>query len=444
MYKTRLAKWGLYKNNREHEMKAIFSKLTERAAVGKESSFELRGHKVNMKDVERYFKRKGFSVRDIISWKAAQMSMPRGLRCFTPEPQERLLADARTYCLGCFENGTWVPTSIEYLCYSVKKSHTTFTLLEDIRNGLISACMLLSWNSSSSCSEAFKELQWVCSEFREIVVEEDPQTIPRLIEMMILVNAFGRPELVVILLKHLAGMSATVLSIESHPMSRIFAALRDLGSDQFQPTALRAWDVMIDVLEEVLGPTHLSTITSKFDRLDTASSSLDLECQERYLETMLKPSGAGCAPQMLRSIALLTGLATYFAARKKYIELHRTGAEIVHRSQSWALRSTERNRVLICGYEFMAEAQYLQSQFAQAAATFALLAKLASESASLNAKTLEYQTRSQECLRKLSQPGPPLHEDRSSECDDGDEQSDHTEQVDAVWLANHRFSTRTF
>lgn len=434
-------------------MKAIFSKLTERAAVGKESSFELRGHKVNMKDAERYFKRKGFSVRDVISWKAAQMTMPRGLRCLTPEPEERLLADARTYCLGCFENGTWVPTSIEYLCYSVKKSHTTFTLLEDIRNGLISACLLLGRNSPCSRSEAFKELQWVCSKFREIVIEEDPQTIPRLIEMMILVNAFGRPELVVILLKHLAGMSATVLSIESHPMSRIFAALRDLGSDQFQPTALRAWEVMIDVLEEVLGPTHLSTVTSKFDRLDTASSSLDLERQERYLETMLKSGGAGCAPQMLRSTALLTGLATYFAARKKYIELHRTGAEIVHRSQSWALQSIERNRVLICGYEFMAEAQYLQCQFAQAAATFALLAKLASvESASLNAKAQEYQTRSQECLRKLSQPGPQshthlamsVHEEHSSEYHGRAEPSDDTEQIDAVYLAKHRFLTRTF
>jgi hypothetical protein len=433
-------------------MKAIFSKLTERAAVGKESSFELRGHKVDMKDAERYFKRKGFSFRDVISWKAAQMTMPRGLRCFTPEPQERLLADARTYCLGCFENGTWVRTSIEHLCYSVKKSHTTFTILEDIRNGLISACVLLSRNSPCLRSDAFKELQWVCSKFREIVIEEDPQTIPRLIEMMILVNAFGRPELVVILLRHLAGMSATVLSMQSHPMSRIFAALCDLGSDQFQLTALRAWEVMIDVLQEVLGPTHLNTVTSKFDRLDTASSSLDLERQERYLETMLKSSSAECAPQMLRSIALLTGLATYFAARKRYRKLLRTGTEIVHRSQSRALQSTERNRALICGYEFVAEAQYLQCQFAQAAATFALLAKLASvESASLSAKMREYQARSEECLRKLSQPGPqchtclamPLHEEHSSECQCRVEPSDRTERTCAADLTKRRFLTRT-
>ena len=118
MYKTRLAKWGLYKNNRELEMKAIFSKLTECVAAGKECSFELRGHKVDLRDCERYFKRKCFNIRDVISWKAAHTTTPSGLRCFTPEPQERLLADVRTYFLGCFENGIWVPTSIEYMCYS--------------------------------------------------------------------------------------------------------------------------------------------------------------------------------------------------------------------------------------------------------------------------------------------------------------------------------------
>ena len=103
MYKTRLAKWGLYKNNRELEMKAIFSKLTERAAAGKESSFELRGHKVDLRDCERYFKRKCFNIRDVISWKAAHTTTPSGLRCFTPEPEERLLAES-------FGSATWHPS----------------------------------------------------------------------------------------------------------------------------------------------------------------------------------------------------------------------------------------------------------------------------------------------------------------------------------------------
>jgi len=434
-------------------MKAIFSKLTERAAAGKESSFELRGHKVDLRDCERYFKRKCFNIRDVISWKAAHTTTPSGLRCFTPEPEERLLADVRTYFLGCFENGIWVPTNIEYMCYSVKKSNTTFTQLEDIRNSLISACVLLSRNSPEFYSEALKELQWVCSRFREIVVEEDPQTIPRFIEMMILVNAFGRPELVTILLRHLAGMSATVLSAASHPMSRIFAGLRDLVSDQFQATALRSWDVIIDVLQETLGPTHLSTFTSKFDRLDTAASSMDLERQESHLEAMLKSSTADFAPEVLQSIALLKGLATYFTARKKYVELHRTGAEIVRRSQSRALPGTERNRVLIGGYELMAEAQFLQFQFAQAAATFALLAKLASvESAHLNAKAREYQSRSEESLSKLSQPSPlchtcsatSLHQECCSKCRERAESSDCTKQTGAGNLVHGRFFTRTF
>ena len=300
MYKTRLAKWGLYKNNREHEMKAIFSKLTDRAAVGKDSSFELRGHRVDMKDAERYFKRKGFTVRDVMSWKAAHITMPRGLL--------------------------------------------------------------------------------------------------------------------------------------------------------FQATALRAWEVMIDVLQEILGPTHLSTFTSKFDRLDTASSSLDLERQERHLEAILNSDGGQCAQEMLRSIALLRGLATYFTARKKYGELHKTGTEIVRRSQFSALPSVERNRALVCGYELVAEAQSLQCQYAQAAATFALLVRLASAGSALsNAKTQQYQTRSEQCLRKLSQPAQPchtcsamsVHEKDPSKFQGGSEPSDGIEQTGAVNIVSHRFVTRT-
>jgi hypothetical protein len=43
MYKDRIKKWGLDKKNKERDMVAILRKKTERDAVGKESSFRVRG-----------------------------------------------------------------------------------------------------------------------------------------------------------------------------------------------------------------------------------------------------------------------------------------------------------------------------------------------------------------------------------------------------------------
>ena len=449
MYKTRLAKWGLYKKNREHEMKTIFSIKTERAAVGKDSSFELRGRRVDMKDAERYFKRKGFTLRDVTAWKAAHMTTPLELRCFTPEPQEMLITDVRTYYSGSFEAGTWISKGAENPCFSAKKSHTSFTLLEDIRNSLILACILLSGNSSP---EAFKELHWVCSKIQEIVIEEDPHSIPRLIEIMILIKAFGRHELVVILLRHLSNMSAVVPSTATCPLSRIFAALCGIESDQFEDTALRAWEAINDVLQETLGPTHLSTFMSKFERLDTASSSLDLKRQEMYLDSVLESGRASCASSSLQSISLLRGLAKYFVARQKYPELHRTATEMVYRSQRLDLGSMERGGLIECGLEFVAEAQFRQCQFAQAAMTFTLLAKLASaELGPVNAKTRGYQASSEECLSKLGQPSPACHtclgpsteQYHCSKYQDRTEPSDGIKQTEAATVIGRRFYTRT-
>ena len=64
---------------------------------------------------------------------------------------------------------------------------------------------------------------------------------------MVLVNAFGRLELVTILLRYLAGMSAIVRSVELYSMCCIFVALSELSAGRFEAIALRLWDTIIDV-----------------------------------------------------------------------------------------------------------------------------------------------------------------------------------------------------
>ena len=393
-------------------MMTILSKKTERAAVGKKSAFQLRGRQVDMGNAERYLKRKGITTRDIMAWRATGATTPPGLRCFTPEPirpypaapkifhiSESLFADIRTYLVGSFEAGTWISNGVEHLCFSIKANHTSSKVFEDIRQNLISACLLIS---EQSYLKAFTELESVCSRVQDIVNAESPETIARFIEMMILVRAFGHPELVEILLKQFAEMSAVILRTPAHPMSRIFAALCSLEPPQFEEMALKAWDCMNDVFQKVLGPSHLSTLASKLDRLGTATTSLDAESPDGYLEIILKSGRGESGRDALRSIAVLQGLGTYFVNRKRYAELQETGGEIVNRVTNWDAVDPEGIRLYRCGFEFMATAQFALCQFEQAMSSFELLIDLASADLSWeNSQTWEYQAKFEECLRKM-------------------------------------------
>jgi hypothetical protein len=82
MYKDRIRKWKLDKKHKEDDMLAIIRKKTERDAVGKASSFRVRGQPVTIEDVFRYFKRKK-NVRDQEAYNAPT---PSDVSCRTPSP----------------------------------------------------------------------------------------------------------------------------------------------------------------------------------------------------------------------------------------------------------------------------------------------------------------------------------------------------------------------
>ncbi|KAF7512442.1 hypothetical protein GJ744_001377 [Endocarpon pusillum] len=219
--------------------------------------------------------------------------------------------------------------------------------------------------------------------------------------MMILIRAFERPELVEILLKQFAEMSAVILRTPAHPMSRIFAALRRLEPCQFEEVALKAWHCMNDVFQRVLGPSHLSTLTSKLDRLGTATSKLDAENPDGHPEIILNSGREESGSDALRSIALLQGLGTYFVNRKRYAELQEIGSEIVNRITNWDPGDPEGTRLYRCGFDFMATAQFALRQYEQAMSSFELLVDLATADLGWeHSQTWEYQAKFEECLRK--------------------------------------------
>ena len=67
MYKSRIEKWGLDKNCKASEMRAIARKKVERDAIGKASSFRIRTRPIEVEQVLRHFKRKSYhSLEDLV------------------------------------------------------------------------------------------------------------------------------------------------------------------------------------------------------------------------------------------------------------------------------------------------------------------------------------------------------------------------------------------
>jgi hypothetical protein len=82
MYKTRLKTWGTSKNNSEQEAWAMMRKRVARQAIGKETVFRKRGKPV-VKDLERYFNRKGFKNPEAMA-RYHDAPTPPDLSCLTP------------------------------------------------------------------------------------------------------------------------------------------------------------------------------------------------------------------------------------------------------------------------------------------------------------------------------------------------------------------------
>ena len=88
MYQNRITKWGLDKNCKAHEMKAIARKMVKRDAMGKASVFQIRGRQIERKEVLRHLKRKGYQSLEevLLRDKSPETNTPSDVRCLTPEP----------------------------------------------------------------------------------------------------------------------------------------------------------------------------------------------------------------------------------------------------------------------------------------------------------------------------------------------------------------------
>ncbi|KAL3425364.1 hypothetical protein PVAG01_02155 [Phlyctema vagabunda] len=82
MFKDRIRKWGFDKKNKESEAFAILRMKREREAIGKKSSFSVRGRVKTAEEIEHYLRRK----KTVPNLTTCTASTPPEISCWTPSP----------------------------------------------------------------------------------------------------------------------------------------------------------------------------------------------------------------------------------------------------------------------------------------------------------------------------------------------------------------------
>src|SRR3569833_4765842 len=86
MFKTRLTRWGYFKNNREADAMAILQLKRQRDAAGKPSEIQVSGRTVQLHQVSKYLRRKKIPLSAALD-QNQKTALARYITLRTPSPE---------------------------------------------------------------------------------------------------------------------------------------------------------------------------------------------------------------------------------------------------------------------------------------------------------------------------------------------------------------------
>lgn len=324
MYRNKITKWGLDKNNKESEIKTIVRKRRERDAVGKKSAFRIRGRIEDPVETERYLKRKRLSLEIVL---AESAPTPPGLECFTPSevpssprtPEifrvpEHIFTMIRDYITGSFEAATWVLEGPKQACYSVKSSQDATDALNNLCH-----CPLLACNffDGGSPEEGKRMLVTALAGIKEVLRAEPVSLLDILFILVVYLQDCRRPEIIPPILGQVSGMAAIVLPAK-HPIRQISESLVLLEPARRRALVVCAWQSAVHRFESILGPTHNTVMRFRADYIIAQTD--DLGQVESSLRAILHKCIATHEEYNSSTLRIRGELASLLLERGEYAE----------------------------------------------------------------------------------------------------------------------------
>ena len=336
MYKMHIKQWGLDRNNKEFEMRAIVRKNKQRADQGKGSIIRVRGQVRNFAEVVRYWDRKGVSIEDIIARQTASPT-PEAVEFSTPIPSpiltpeelaipERILRCIREYFKSAFESGTWIKTAPLETCYSITGGKYATSDIRELFSQCLSACTLFSMNSFE---EAGQILIAAAAKIKKILSAEAPETLLGLLLLISSIHRRKRHEVALIILRQFSALGKVLLGSE-HPLRRICEWVQISSLSDFDDIAVRCMESMENQFASFLGPMHRSTLDARRQyRLQNSESNASISDLSKLLGDCEETLG----PHDDRSLGMRMGLASAYFAENFFVEARKLSEETVAYSQ---------------------------------------------------------------------------------------------------------------
>ena len=414
MFKDRIKKWGLDKKNKERDMIAIFRKKTQREAVGKKSSFRVRGQVVAMENVLQYFKRK----KEIPKIGPSAASTPPDISCSTPSPVHTPQPSDNGTCMDTFlplalasndrDAGLVVsewtstppivadehligrtynsvsgrskipyspssPRSLlvtERLFFSINAYFDGRFRIQPIAPGTLSLpnhapdfetyCRNAAEFLRLGSTDKFRrELSKATNLVQGLLRAEHPRTLDCFLEVFLSLLRAGYPEIASLLRDFIGKMAATVI-VRKHPWGDICRLISELDPESLEQVLVQSWRCTINAFENNLGPFNQLTLNTHLQFIHHVYASTDLLEEERLLRELLAQCEHASNIPIVPTTGIILNLMRNMTAQGRYTEGERLGQVILSRPQDD--RGIMREIESIIALKFMAESQYQQHQ----------------------------------------------------------------------------------
>ena len=284
MFKKRVRDWGLEKNVKSDEMKAIIRKQTERARVGKKSTFCLRGNQVPEHKIKRFQKALGLLSDEQLLRLGTKT--PPALICHTPLmsplalPREldipkRIAKAVQDYTYGSFDSGTW--RVYEDQLTSARRN------MEDPSSEFYNECFHASFLfMQGDTNEAWRLLNFTSCRVEPMIRNNDVialRDFGMVIGIAFLSSHFDA--IAFALTQHISAMSAGILP-STHPLRKIFEYLIGLDVTQLKRAICTAIHSLQDCFGMISGRFCLAVIDLRLDRSEleyALDRSREIDCR---------------------------------------------------------------------------------------------------------------------------------------------------------------------
>ncbi len=254
MYKTRLTRWGFFKNNREEDAKAILQLKKERDAEGKYTEVQVNGRTVQIRQVAKYLRRKKIATSSALDKPHKTLAEYITVRTpsRSPEPMtpatyrvpEYIFSSIRSWTWGSYEAGKWAPDELG--CATIVDHASEPATASFIH----SVALIAELIQTQKFNEAGPIMRSVAAQVENLLQSQPFDLIACFMEVVIRLRSLA-PEVATSIIRQSAAMAKVYLASPFHPLRAFLDQLAKAEIADMMPLAVTAYTCQLETWRHI-------------------------------------------------------------------------------------------------------------------------------------------------------------------------------------------------